>query len=129
MLRSILAVVAGNISWAVLWVGSNAILATLFPAQYKAEKKEYVPMLLLLIIMSFIFSIIAGYLTARIAERKEIAHTIVLGVLQLAMGVAAQMANYDALPLWYHLVFLALLIPGNVLGGMLRTGKTEASFA
>jgi hypothetical protein len=129
MVRSILAVLAGIVSWAVLWVGGNAIFATLFPAQYQAEKKEYVPMLLSLIILSFIFSIIAGYLTARIARRKEIAHTIVLGVLQLAMGIAAQMANFDALPLWYHIIFLLLLIPGNVFGAMLRTRQSEASFA
>jgi hypothetical protein len=129
MVRSILAVLAGNISWAVLWVGSNAILATLFPAQYQAEKKDHAPMLLLLILLSFIFSIIAGYLTARIAARKEIAHTMVLGVLQLAMGIAAQLANYDALPLWYHIIFLLLLIPGNVFGAVLRARQSEASFA
>lgn len=129
MVRSILAVLAGNITWAVLWVGSNAILAGLFPAQYQAEKKDDVPMLLSLIVLSFIFSIIAGYLTARLAQRKELTHTIVLGVLQLAMGIAAQMANYDALPLWYHIAFLVLLIPGNLFGALLRTRKTETSFA
>src|SRR5689334_21044937 len=119
MWRSILAVLAGIVCWAVLWVGSNAILASLFPAQYQSEKKEYVPMLLFLIGLSFIFSIIAGYLTARLAPRKEMAHTFVFGVLQLAMGIAAELANFKALPLWYHLVFLALLIPGNLFGGML----------
>lgn len=129
MLRSILAVLAGIVSWAVLWVGSNAILASLFAAQYKVEKKDYVPLLLLLIVLSLIFSIIAGFITARLAQRKEMAHTLVLGVLQLAMGIAAQMANYDALPLWYHITFLLLLIPGNVLGGLLRSRKNEASFA
>jgi hypothetical protein len=129
MVRSILAVLAGIVIWAVLWVGGNAILATLLAEQYKAEKKDYVPMLLLLIVLSFIFSILAGYLTARLAQRKEIAHTLVLGVLQLAMGIAAQMANYEALPLWYHIIFLLLLIPGNLFGGMLRARKTEASFA
>ena len=129
MLRSILAVLAGNVSWAALWVGSNALLAKLFPAQYQAEKKDYVPMLLSLIVLSFVFSIIAGYLTARIAKRKEITHTLVLGVLQLAMGIAAQMANYDAVPLWYHIVFLLLLIPGNVFGGWFIAKRTEPSFA
>lgn len=119
MVRSILAVLAGNISWAVLFLGSNTILASLFPAQFKVEKISSVPFLLLLLILSILFSIIAGYITARIAQRKEIAHTIVLGVLQLAMGIAAQLANYEVLPLWYHIAFLLMLIPGNVFGGWL----------
>lgn len=129
MIRSILAVLAGNIIWAILFLGSNAILARLLPAQIKADKIESVPALLLLLALSLIFSIIAGYITARIAKRKEITHTLVLGVLQLAMGIAAQMANYDAVPLWYHIVFLLLLIPGNLFGGWLIAKRTEPSFA
>jgi hypothetical protein len=129
MWRSILAVLAGIIIWAVLWVGSNAFLAALFPAQYKEEKKEYVPLLLLLIILSLIFSVIAGYLTARLAQRKEMTHTLVLGIIQLALGLVAEIANFDALPLWYHITFLALLIPGNVFGAMLRGRQAKESFA
>jgi hypothetical protein len=129
MLRSILAVIAGNVAWAVLWVGSNALLAALFPAQYQAEKKDYPPMLLSLIVLSLVFSILAGYVTAQLAKRKEMAHVVWLGVLQLAMGIAAQAANFDALPLWYHISFLLLLIPGNLFGGLLQTRRNEASFA
>lgn len=129
MIRSILAVLAGNIIWAILFLGSNAILARLLPAQIKADKIESVPALLLLLALSLIFSIIAGYITARIAKRKEITHTLVLGILQLAMGIAAQMANYDAVPLWYHIVFLLLLIPGNLFGGWLIAKRSEADFA
>lgn len=129
MLRSILAVLAGSAIWTVLWLGSNAVLAALLPSQIKADKIESVPALLLILVLSVIFSIIAGYITARIAKRKEITHTLVLGVLQLAMGIAAQLANYDAVPLWYHIIFLLLLIPGNVFGGWLIAKRGEASFA
>lgn len=129
MVRSILAVIAGSALWTALWIGSNALLAALFPAQYQAEKKDYPPMLLSLIVLSLIFSILAGYVTAQLAKRKEMAHVLGLGVLQLAMGIAAQLANFDALPLWYHISFLLLLIPGNLLGGVLQTRRREASFA
>jgi MFS-type transporter involved in bile tolerance (Atg22 family) len=129
MLRSILAVLAGNVSWAVLWLGSTAILGALFPAQYKAQRLENVPALLLLVVLSFAFSLAAGYLTARLARRKELTHALVLGVLQLVMGIAAEAANFEALPLWYHLLFLVLLIPGNLCGGMLRARQLRESFA
>ena len=52
-----------------------------------------------------------------------------MGVLQLAMGIAAELANFDALPLWYHIAFLLLLIPGNLFGGLLHSRRNEASFA
>jgi hypothetical protein len=129
MLRSILAVIAGSALWTVLWIGSNAILAAVLPPRASPNKIESVPVLLLILVLSVIFSILAGYVTAQLARRKEMAHTLVLGVLQLAMGIAAQLANFDALPLWYHIGFLLLLIPGNLLGGVLQTKKREASFA
>jgi hypothetical protein len=129
MLRSILAVIAGSAVWTVLWLGSNVVLSTLLPSQLKVSRVESVPAMLLLIVLSVIFSIIAGYVTAQLARRKEIAHTWALGVLQLSMGIAAQLSYFDVLPVWYHITFLLLLIPGNLFGGLLRTRKNEASFA
>jgi hypothetical protein len=129
MVRSILAVIAGSALWTVLWLGSNAILAAIIPQQVKASRIESVPVLLLILVLSVIFSILAGYVTAQLAKRKEMAHTFALGVLQLAMGIAAQLANFEALPLWYHISFLLLLIPGNLFGGLLQSRRNEASFA
>jgi hypothetical protein len=129
MIRSILAVIAGSALWTVLWLGSNAMLAAIFPARMKAGRIDSVPVLLLILGLSLIFSILAGYVTALLARRKEMTHTLILGVLQLAMGIAAQLANFDLLPLWYHLSFLLLLIPGNLFGGLLQSRKSQASFA
>jgi uncharacterized membrane protein (DUF485 family) len=66
------------------------------------------------------FAVLAGYVTGWIARRSEVRHTLVLGVLQLAMGTVATIAYFDVAPVWYHLTFLALLIPAHVLGGVLR---------
>jgi hypothetical protein len=129
MVRSILAVIAGSALWTALWIGSNAILVAILPPRANPNKIESVPVLLLILILSLIFSILAGYVTAQLAKRKEMAHVLGLGVLQLAMGIAAQVANFDALPLWYHISFLLLLIPGNLFGGLLQTRRNEASFA
>jgi hypothetical protein len=129
MIRSILAVIAGSAVWTVLWLGSNTVLSALLPTQLKVSRVESVPALLLLLVLSVIFSIIAGYVTAQIARRKAMAHTWALGVLQLSMGIAAQLSYFDVLPVWYHITFLLLLIPGNLLGGLLRSRKIETSFA
>ena len=119
MLRNILAVIAGSLIWTVMWLGSNAILMSFFPDWYRG-RIESVPVLLFTLLRSLIFSIIAGYLTALIAKRQEIQCALALGVLQLALGIIATVQFYESAPLWYHLLFLVLLIPGNLLGGQLR---------
>ena len=121
MLRSILAVVAGSAVWTMMWLGSNAALMGLFPQWYgDGGRVESVPVLLFVILRSVIFSVIAGYITALVARRKGIKHALALGILQLALGLIATAQFYHAAPLWYHVVFLLLLIPANVLGGQLR---------
>jgi len=119
VLRNILAVIAGSLIWTVMWLGSNAILMSFFPDWYRG-RIESVPVLLFTLLRSLIFSIIAGYLTALIAKHQEINCAFALGVLQLALGIFFTVQFYESAPLWYHLLFLTLLIPGNLLGGQLR---------
>jgi hypothetical protein len=128
MLRSILAVVAGNILWTVLWLGLNAVLASLYPQSFDGKSRiESVPLLLFILLCSVVLSVIAGYLTALIARRSEMAHAFALGLLQLALGIFFQTQSWNLLPVWYHLTFLALLIPANLLGGQWRLmQKTKA---
>lgn len=125
MLRSILSVIAGNIVWTILWLGMSAVLANMYP--YIADGKtkvESMSLLLFLLVYSIVISVIAGYVTALIARQKEIAHTFALGILQLALGIFFQSQSWNLLPIWYHLSFLLLLIPGNLLGGHLRQKQT-----
>jgi hypothetical protein len=35
----------------------------------------------------------------------------------LVLGIGFEVSYWAMLPVWYHLAFLALLIPGNVVGG------------
>ncbi len=121
MIRSIFAVIAGSVVWTMLWLGSNALVMRLFPDWYgEGGKVESAPVLLFMILRSVIFSILAGYITAWIARRSEIKHTFALGVLQLVLGIIATIQFYNVAPLWYHALFLTLLIPSNVFGGWLR---------
>ncbi len=121
MIRSILAVIAGSVVWTMMWLGSNALVMRLFPDWYgEGGKVESVPVLLFTILRSVILSLLAGYITAFIARRSEIKHSFALGVLQLVLGIIATIQFYNVAPLWYHALFLTLLIPSNVFGGWLR---------
>ena len=62
-------------------------------------------------------TIAAGYVTGLTAARNALKHAWALGVAQLALGIFFEVSYWNLLPVWYHLVFLALLIPGNVFGG------------
>jgi hypothetical protein len=41
------------------------------------------------------------------------------------MGLAATIQFWDTAPVWYHVVFLVLLTPAHVLGGVLRAFQKE----
>ena len=124
MIRSVLAVLSGAVGWAVLWLGSNAIIAKLNPETIREGEPITDPgLLFLLIFVSVVFSIAAGYLTGLLARRAEIPHVVALGILQLALGMFFQIQYWDLMPLWYHFIFLVLLLPGNVVGGVFRKAQ------
>ena len=119
--RSVLAVVAGSVTWMITALGTDNVLAAIRPEWFgSAGRVEAVPVLLFLMSYSLGFAILAGYVTGWIARMKEIPHTLALGVLQLAMGTVATIAYFDVAPVWYHLTFLILLIPAHVFGGVIR---------
>jgi uncharacterized membrane protein (DUF485 family) len=121
-MRSIVAVIVGSGVWGVLWVASNAALASRI--QETGGRISSLPALTLLLILSFILSVVAGYVTAWLAKKEEIRHGVLLGLLQLAIGIFFTVQYYDLTPFWYNVLFLALLIPGNVLGAGIRAGYT-----
>jgi hypothetical protein len=126
MVRSILAVIAGSATWMVTALGMDGLLMSLAPQWFGPNGKvESLPLMLSMMAYSLLFSILGGYVAARIARRKEMQHAFVLGVLQLLMGIMATIKFFDTAPLWWHLTFLALLIPANVFGGWLRQAQKE----
>ena len=128
MIRSIIAVIAGSVVWMVTALGMDALLMTFMPEWFGANgKTESVPLLLFMMSYSLLFSVLGGFVTASIARRKEIQHALALGGLQLAMGIIATVQFYDTAPLWYHVMFLMLLVPANIFGGQLRTMQKRNS--
>lgn len=126
MIRSILAVIVGFVLWSALWLGYNALLTTsaLLPADSTHPVQAPTPLLLLLV-GSVVCSLAAGYATTALVRGPGRIHAIVLGVLLLGIGILVQTQFWQLMPLWYHLLFLALLFPVTVLGGVLwqRTGR------
>ena len=123
MIKSILSVLAGAVVWSLLWFALYGVLMAIPGAVHADGSIHSVPVLLLILISSVVMSVLAGYLTARLAPSSPIAHGVALGVLQLTLGIYFQTQSWSLVPIWYHLSFLALLLPGNVYGAWLFTQR------
>lgn len=106
-----LPVVAGFLVWSALWVGGNAVL-------WKDASADTTSLAFALV-RSVVCSLLAGLVAAKMAGvLKPLALKVLAGLL-LVVGIAVQAGVWDQLPVWYHLVFLALLWPMTLFGGKL----------
>lgn len=121
--RMAVAVVAGAAVWAALWLGGNQAAMAAFPDTLVAgQRLDHVGALVAYILYSVALSLLAGFVTAAVAGVRGGGMTAVwiLAALQLAMGIFAEVSYWGLMPVWYHLVFLALIVPATVQGGRLR---------
>ncbi|MEZ4713470.1 MAG: hypothetical protein R3A44_40155 [Caldilineaceae bacterium] len=120
MLRNTIAVMAGFVVWASLFISSKSLLtAGITNTLNGAFPKP--GMLVFIIVLSVIFSVIAGLITARVANVSPTIPTLILGLTLLTAAFVKQIQFWDMLPVWYHLSFLLLLMPGVFMGARLQT--------
>ena len=130
MWRIILGVIAGFIAWLVVWIASEKILSAIWPAfgvNQKAFEEavknggEYTAdttMLLTHLVLGSVVSVMAGIFAALIA-RENTSAPLVVGCLLLAMGVLKAIMSWRYVPIWYHIIFTAILLPMAIIGGKL----------
>lgn len=125
--RAILAVVAGAAVWAALWIGATQAATAAFPDVFpKNQPITHIRALLGLILYSLPLSVLAGCVTATVAARDPMPAVWGLAALQLVLGIVAEASTWSLAPVWYHLVFLALVVPATVYGGGLRVRRRQA---
>lgn len=69
------------------------------------------------VVLSVGLSALAGWVTGVLVGREPMAAVRTLAVLQLGLGVVAEVSYWNLLPVWYHLAFLIQLVPAIVVGG------------
>ncbi len=132
MIRIVLGIIVGFIAWSILWVGGDEAFGSLWPAWYGPHKLAFEKaafnntpfeanstILLFKLLHSVIASLISGYVAVLLSNENR-RTTMILGVLLLVVGVAVQVSVWGLLPIWYHFIFLALLIPMTIAGGKLK---------
>ncbi|NUO80827.1 hypothetical protein HUU05_12165 [candidate division KSB1 bacterium] len=132
MVRIVLGVIAGFFAWAIVWFGSEKILSAIWP-EFGAHQRAFqaaienggqftadTRLLLTHIVLGSIVSVMSGFLAALIAGENKHA-PLVLGFLLLAFGLLKVVMSWPYVPIWYHVIFTALLIPMTIMGGKLKT--------
>ena len=132
MLRIILGVIVGFVVWSIIWIGSDQVLHSMSRDWYGAEKDKIVVaianneslnldtmVVIIDLVRSIIASIIAGYLAAVVASENR-SSQLILGVILRIVGIAVQIHLWKVYPIWFHLIFWALLIPMTILGGKMK---------
>jgi hypothetical protein len=133
MVRIVLGVIAGFFAWAIAWFGSETILSAIFPEGFGAHQRAFqaaienggqftanTKLLLMHIVIGSIVSVMSGFLAALIAGENQ-RSPLILGFLLAAFGLLKVVLSWPYVPIWYHVIFTALLIPMTIMGGKLKT--------
>lgn len=124
MARSILAVIAGAAVWALLWIGGTSGLAALFPDLTRPDERlTHVGIMITLIVYSVLLSVLAGWTTGRLSRADAVRDATILAAIQLVLGIGFQASAWSLFPIWYHVVFLGLIVPATVYGGRLAARR------
>jgi hypothetical protein len=125
--RAVLAAVMGAVLWAALWIGGAVAAQAAFPDLLRAgQPVTHTGALVGYILYSVLLSVLAGYVTAVVAAKDPMPAVWGLATLQLILGIGFEVSAWSLTPVWYHLVFLALIVPATVYGGLLRVRRRQA---
>jgi hypothetical protein len=130
--RTVSGVIAGFITWVLVWFGAEQLLSAIWPDSYGAHQLAFqaaiehggeftanTTLLLIQIVLGSIASVIAGFVAALIA-RESFRAPRALAFLLLAFGSLKVVMSWPYVPIWHHVIFMALLFPMTIVGGRLR---------
>ena len=131
MKRTILACLAGLLTWVVVVTLINRVLRLSLPNYTAAEQTLLftLGMKWARLLMATATSVVAGAVTAWISRSSRWAAPLIVGSVVLAIFVPAHIAIWSKFPAWYHLTFLLTIIPAVLVGALLPTpGRARTSW-
>jgi len=121
MLRTILGIVAGIVTWLAVVTGVSLALRAGVPA-LAADLAKHATMTALWerLAISFLGSLLGGLVAALVSGERMRAPLIAGVLLLLWWGTYHVTMIWNQFPVWYHLTFFVSLVLLSVLGGRLR---------
>jgi hypothetical protein len=123
MARSILAVLAGWLTTGVPVILFDLVLMKLFPTEYREGQIPPDRLTLLVLAADALWSIPAGWVTAKIATANPMKHVFALILWGELMGLVSLFYSWGKIQWWYSVGLLILWIPTVYLGGRLATRR------
>ena len=119
-LRTIGAVTAGAVTFEALVLLSLFAARAGWPAYAAAEPSRAFSftMLLVRLAVAALITLVAGAVAARVDQSTKRA-ALMFGLALLALSVVWHIRIWYQYPVWYHLCWLACIVPFSVLGGSL----------
>ena len=126
MKRSIIACLAGLLTWIVIGSVIDRVLRLSLPNYSAAEHtlQFTLSMKWARLLMAIVTSVAAGAVTGWISQSSRWAPLIV-GSVVLAMFLPLHIAIWSKFPAWYHLTFLLTIIPAVLLGALLPPQRNK----
>ena len=121
MLRSILSVVAGYVTMAVVVMVGVGVLTLTFPEYKQAPETRVTPVtpMVLELVWAMVSAIAGGWVTTRLA-RRSVRPVVALAVVVLVLGaVYGLTADRGLMPGWFLLMLPPVSAIGVVAGGHL----------
>lgn len=123
MWRTVAAIVAGLVAWAVVVTLLNFGLRAALPGYHSAEAtlQFTIAMKAGRLIEAAVTSIAAGMVVGWIAPSNRWV-SLLVGAIVLALFLPVHLSLWNKFPVWYHLAFLVPLVPLVILGAQLTRG-------
>ena len=117
MLRNIIAFATAFILWVVLWLGANNLIAMLIPGRFNSDgTTDSYAVLFLALVASIVIAAVSGWLLAVVTGKSNRTLSLTLGAFLFTLALILQMNDWQDFPIWYHLLFLFLMIPSILFG-------------
>ena len=121
-LKSIVSVIAGFLIVVVLSMGTDWILETLYIFPPVSDQGLFVTwMLAFALLYRTIFTVLGGYVTARLAPNMPMRHVIILAIFGTMGGIAGIFTGWDLSAHWYPIALALLAFPSVWIGGKIAT--------
>jgi hypothetical protein len=122
--RTILAVIAGILTGALLSIGTDLVMVALGFIPPLGQPGVTSGALVVATIYRTLFGILGSYIAARLAPSRPMAHAMALGILGFIASTAGAAATWNHQPPlgphWYPVALVVLALPTAWLGGKLR---------
>ena len=124
MTRGILGVIAGLAVWIAIAGVAGPIMRSAWPAYASvADAMTFtLPMMFARLAIGALATLATGLIASVIARRSKLAR-LIPGVLLLVVFIPQHIMLWDTFPVWYHLTFLASLVPLTYLGAKIAEAR------